>query len=346
MRRCIDPALEAILVDPVRFLKVGSMEEASQLESALDCFTGLCSLGDLAKGSVEPSDDTSPWDARIKGTAVWNRTEYRLEIWAGFRDWTPKAMAAGTSVWLSLEGETFDLSTGGKGQIDRMVPKEFASGMAAAVNQLTALLRACLSALHSAASKAERDYALEQMKLAAGTIRSNWEYEADAVIAQSDLLENCSNTLLSRVCIRESGNVHLAFDVTAVTLDPCTGDETGIGIGWMKSEDSGSTHSFRIGTAECLAHEDDEVERLLDTVPEASRGHYLHAFNHLHQIAHAADNYANAQTRLAIAEAGTAQDPLLAVERHDAAHVVHSGLAEKLTAYALEVSSEPDPPHA
>lgn len=341
MRHCFALIRRLAYGNPVGFQKVGKIE--MKLESALEEFNAICALGHLDEAGVDTAGGGGggPWDTRITGVAVWARNEYRMRIWGGYRDGSPEAMAAGSSVWLSLGEETFDLARDEPGQMDRAVPKEFVTGMAAAVSQLTAMLRACLDVVKTAGSEAELTYAFEQMMLAAASVRSTAEHEVESLLAENDLLMNCSNTLLSRVRVQESVNVHLVFDITASTTDPSTGTEADIGVAWTKNSEGANTHSFRLGAAECPAHDDGEVERLMAGLSADSKGHYLHALNHLHQVAHAADRYSDAQTRLAIARAGTTTDPLRADERHQTAHAVQSAAAEQINAFIRELFDEP-----
>lgn len=314
------------------------MDTAS--DNALDLFAGLCAIGTLADIEVEPLLTGPLLSASVSGTTWFLKRRYDLKAWAGLRTGPPSTVTEENSFWLNINGETVDLGGAGADRIRELVPEESLQHIAAAADQIMALLNASLKVFSFVQTEWDLEDALEGLGEAADA-KIVVEHELDALVAELDFTTNCCNTLLSRVAVAEATNVHLGFDVTAVTLDPASGSESEIGVGWTESRD-GPAHAFRIGTRTCLAHEEDEVAGLMAPFSEDSKAHFLHAFDHLHQISDAVGRYAVAKSAVAIATTSTVENPLLARARHDITHREYAGAARKLTELALKLSAEVD----
>lgn len=312
------------------------MDTAS--EHALDLFAGLCAIGSLADIDVEPLSNGPLLSAAVTGTAWAHKRRYDMEAWAGLRTGPPSTIMEANSFWLSINGETIGPDGAGAARIRDLVPEESLQHIAAAADQIMALLNASLMVFSFVQTERDLDDALDGLDQAADT-RIAAEYELDALIAELDFTTNCCNTLLSRVTVAEATNVHLGFDVTAVTLDPNTGEESEIGVGWTDSPE-GMVHEFRIGHRSCQAHEEDEVQGLLDSFSSDSKAHFLHAFDHLHQISDAVGRHAVAKAAEAIAAASTVANPLLLPDRHAITHREYSAAASSLNDLALKLSEE------
>lgn len=312
------------------------MDTAS--DNALDRFAGLCAIGTLADIEVEPLQTGPLLSAVVTGTVWFQKRRYDMEAWAGLRTGPPSTIMEENSLWLNINGETLDLGSAEAARIGELVHDESLQDIAAAIDQITALLDASLKVFSFVRTEWDLDKALDGLSLAADT-KIVVEHELDAVVAEMEFTTNCCNTLLRQVAVSESADVHLGFDVAAVTLDPGAGAESEIGVGWIDPGD-GFVHAIRIGTRSCQAHDDADVAELMTPLSEESKGHFLHAFNHLHQVSDAVGRYAVAKAAVAIATASTVENPLLAQARHQRTHDAYAMAAKRLNDLALELSGQ------
>lgn len=314
------------------------MHSTPRTSMHLDEFIGLCAFGHLSSAAITVPD--APWRPKFTGTAHWDQTEYRLESWVGPRDLDHPGPDTEGSVWLTIQDEILDVSAGDLEFVPGLAPEDFAEGLSAAANQLLAMMKSGFRAIATAYDAGNQRQTIEQLHAHAATVQPEALTELEIESAHLALMNNCLNTLLGRVRLQEAQNSHLAYDVHAVTLDPQSDTLAEIGIGWIAG-DNGPEHSYVLSGRECPAHSGAGADAILEGMDEKSREHYLHTFNHLHQIADAADRYSIAQRRLAIAETGTLDDPLGSDDRHRLSHMVHTAAAEHLSAYLLEWSGEP-----
>lgn len=169
----------------------------------------------------------------------------------------------------------------------------------------------------------------------------------DGIEAMEAFVANCAIDLFRAVTVTEAMDAHLGFDISARTVDPVTEEENQLRVFWRTEPGTGEfVHCYGLGSAWCPAHDGDEnLPELMATVPSEARHHYLHAFDHLHQIAHAAaevanDNLAAAVEMIEDDDAG----PLTEDDVHQLSHQVYASTLVELNPIAWSISGEPDLP--
>jgi hypothetical protein len=317
------------------------MNLVSSLDYALDEFTGICAVGALYNAGVETLTAGHTMSVKITGSLYWNKLEHPIAVWSGDQAEVPGTPDADT--WLRLEDRTMRLSQPVQAGFFDIVPTAVLKGVVDAIAQMSAMLEAATDALDCAETEHDLTAILERLKTIASESKSLIEHESEALLAHTDIMFNCMVDLLGNMTVTESTDVHLAFDLGAETLDPATGDKVKIRVGWAKADEISHqfVHSFEVGSVSCRAHDDADMDRMLETFPETSREHYRHTFIHLHQAAHAVGDYAAGKVGEAIAKASTVSDPLFHVERHEITHRVHAEAVEELSPFVWQMSGEP-----
>lgn len=322
------------------------MHIESPLNIALDEYAGLCAVGHLSNLKAELFGDPGVAAFRLSGATYWKPVAYNLAIWQGNEDGSAPP-DGDPEIWVQFQDQTFKLSDGLlEAEIRRTAPSEFLNELLDTCNQLIAIYSAALDAISAATTREDTQAVLNELARIASEAKGALDYEGDALLAESDLMFNCAITLLEGITVKEVEPPHLSYEIMADTLDPATNAKVKIAVGWVlrPGEQNGYTHSYIIGDASCLAHDQPDIDRLMATVHPEARAHYLHAFDHLHQVAHAASDLSAAKIGHAIAEASTWQAPLDAFERHEIAHRVHRESLEQLNTTAWTFSERDIPP--
>ena len=316
----------------------------STLHESLDLFAGLCAVGDLGGITVESIQGGHHLSARVTGKIWWMQEEYPISVWTGLRDGTISGGGA-DATWLQIRDEAVDIAHGPFAQtVMRLSPAKFLPHLTKAVELNIALYDAAMDVLQCAETQGDLDALLQELSRLAGEARSLVEHRGYAQLAHNDILLNCANTILGGITVSESPDVPHAFELNADTLDPATNAKAKIKVGWIKVPGTSNyTHSYQIGEARCFAHDDDDIDQLMQNVQPESRRHYLHAFDHLHQAAHAVGDYANGKVGEAVAEASAIDEPLSDVERHQIAHETLADVLVELNQFISMISVEPGP---
>jgi hypothetical protein len=317
------------------------MNLASSLSQAIDEFTGICAVGAVNDARLDTFTAGHSLAVKITGTAYWDETGLPMAVWAGDLDGNPGTADADT--WLQLGDATMSLSKPLDPGFFNMVPTKALRSVVSAVGQMAAMLGPAMDALECAETEYDLDATIEQLKRIVVESKSAIVHGSEALIAHSDLLFNCMVDLLGNMSVTESEAVHLGFDLAAETLDPDTGKKVAVKVGWAKADETSHqyVHSFQLGGASCRAHDEEDMYRMLYTLPAESREHYRHTFIHLHQAAHAVGDYAAGRVGEALAKASTVDEPLLHVDRHELTHRVHAEVAAELDSFVRKMSGEP-----
>ena len=317
------------------------MNLATSLSHAIDEFTGFCAVGALYYPDIDVVRAGQFTAARVTGAVYWDKERCMIAVWVGHRGGGPGTSGC-LDAWLQLRDEVFNLA-GFESMIVGVVPQDSLDEVTAAIRQATGMLQFANTALGCAETAYDLISTLQQLKRIASESKSLSECESEALLAHTDLMFNCMVDLLGNMTVAESANVPLAFDLTAETLDPASGDKVTIKVGWAKADETlhNYTHSFELNGSKCQAHDELAVNLMLATYPEASREHYLHTFTHLRQAARAVGKYAVGKAGEAIAKASSAGEPLLHEERHEITRKVHADVVAELNPFVREMSGEP-----
>jgi hypothetical protein len=323
------------------------MHIETPLSIALDNYAAQCAVGNLSNVQIEPTPQGATLALKFTADTWWEDKQYALAMWVGKGNGTPSTGAQSTG-WVKVQDRSIDLGAERlEESLSTVVPLPSVPHVIESIDQLLALMSAAVGAIVCADNDEDLTAVLTELTRLSSAARSAPEMAKAREKARGDLMWNCTMDLLGGITITEAESPHLSFDVAAVTMDPTTKQEAKLRVGWIPSRENARqyTHSYQVGDDSCYAHDDADIDRLMAMVPDDSREHYLHVFDHLHQIAHAASDYADALAGEAIAQASTTDRPLDAFERHELIHEVHKEALVIMNPVAWTLSGEPGLPH-
>ncbi|HEX9225112.1 MAG TPA: hypothetical protein VF885_00475 [Arthrobacter sp.] len=321
------------------------MHIETPLSIALDDYAAQCAVGNLSNVHIEPTPQGASLALKFTADTWWEEAEYALTMWVGKGAPSTDGESAG---WVKVRDLSIDLGAEHlEDSLSTVVPMPSVPHVIESIDQLLALMSAAVGAIVCADTEEDLTAVMAELTRLSGGARSAAELAKAREKARGDLMWNCTMDLLGGITITEAESPHLSFDVAAVTMDPTTQQKANLRVGWIPARENARqyTHSYQIGDDACYAHDDADIDRLMALVPDDSREHYLHVFDHLHQIAHAASDYADALAGEAIAQASTTDRPLDAFERHDLIHEVHKEALVIMNPVAWTLSGEPGLPH-
>jgi hypothetical protein len=322
------------------------MHIETPLSIALDDYAAQCAVGNLSNVQIEPTPQGSTLALKFTAETWWDEEQYALAMWVGKGNGAPSEDSQSTG-WVKVQDRSIDLGAARlEDSLSTVVPLPSVPHVVESIDQLLALMAAAVAAIVCADDEEDLTAILTELTRLSGDARSAPEMAKAREKARGDLMWNCTMDLLGGITITEAEAPHLSFDVAAVTMDPTTRQEARLRVGWIPTRGNAMqyTHSYQIGQESCFAHDDADIDRLMATVPEDSREHYLHVFDHLHQIAHAATDYTAALAGEAVAQASTSDCPLDAIERHELLHEVHKEALVIMNPVAWNLSGEPELP--
>lgn len=107
-----------------------------------------------------------------------------------------------------------------------------------------------------------------------------------------EFTRQCRLGFLAGVAVEESP--HGKLNIRAVTMDPIARRPVELKVYWLKDDDAEPVHWLAADQATARAHGGDPMRpELLAGFPQASRGHILHAIDHLHDMVHIATDVVN-----------------------------------------------------
>jgi len=265
-----------------------------------------------------------------------------IRTWLGFEDGRPSA-AKRPRTWVAIDGDPYPYGNAAHREaLADDYPEEI-------MGELWDAVTAAIRIMHDANHDLEHMRAMavtfitEQLNSSASATWDEADEEVDSVEA---FASNCAIDLYRAVTVTEATDAHLGYDIAARTLDPSTGDEKPLRVFWRTDPESRKfIHCFGIGDAWCPAHEGDEkIAELMATQPAESQHHYVHAFDHLHQLAHAASGVAEENLAVAVAMMEVEDGPLSEDDVHQLSHKVFASTLVELNPLAWSISGEPDLP--
>lgn len=303
----------------------------------------LCAQGGVTKVKITPVRAGLLATMKVSGVVKIDGEPHDISVWLGLASGRPST-AANQKMWLEFDGEVIgnidfggfmftveDLPDGAKGPI-------MMAGMA-----LERICYASNNDLKEAVQAAVDGIAGSMNALAADTWLTH-PIDKKMKAALGEFIRNVSVESLTEVTITETPDVHLGLDVSAVTLDPSSYRRVPLRVFFApRPEPEQHVHCFEIKGSVVDAHQDLGMF-LRSTVPMGTEHHYEHALNHLHQVAHAAGEYAEATCERVVAGWASEGHEASRDEIHAMRHDVFKSALVLLNPLAWDISGEPPHP--
>lgn len=299
----------------------------------------LCAEGGVTSVKITPVRAGLLATMKVSGVISIEGDAHELSVWLGLASGRPSTTAH-PKMWLELDGNIIGNVDYGGFMFTDDIHKDWQVPIMIAGGALERICYASNNDLKNAVQSAIDGVSGNMNALAADT----WvTHPTDRKMKESlkEFIRNVSVESLTEVTITETPDVHLGLDVSAVTVEPSTYRRVQLRAFWAPMpEPVRHAHRFAIKGAEVDAHGD--LGSFLETVvPMGTEHHYEHALNHLHQVAHAAGEYAEAMCEKVV-DGWSAEGRKASVDQiHAMRHELFKSTLVHLNPLAWRISGEP-----